>query len=247
MHRTTATATTAPRGRLTAAATALLLTLGALLGLSPAPAGAAPVYHSSEEWAWLEHPGQVIPGGRIINVDGDGACSTGFLVGHGSRRFILTAGHCGDVGDRFAVDDARGNTAWAGQMVESAYERVGGVDIGLIELTGTAPAEATPPVEEPLLGWAGADWLERTRPTICRLGYRTGLSCGDYLGVDESGIVHYEAITDHGDSGGMVVALADGGMYAIAVTSYQQPHDATRAAAMLVEPAMAHWDLTLLS
>lgn len=190
MHRTTATA--APRGRLTAAA-ALLLTLGALLGLSPAPAGAAPVYHSSEEWAWLEHPGQVIPGGRILNVDGGGSCSTGFLVGHGPRRFILTAGHCGDVGDRFAVDDARGAAAWAGQMVESAYERVGGVDIGLIELTGTAPAEATPPVEEPLLGWAGADWLERTRPTICRLGYRTGLSCGDYLGVDEAGIVHYEA------------------------------------------------------
>ena len=120
---------------------------------SPDGSSDSPIYHSSEEWAWLNYPGKVIPGGQIINIDQSTACSTGWIVGREQRRFILTAGHCGHVGNRFAVSDSQGNQTTIGEMVESTYIQTGGADYGLIELYNTNYVTAAMPFTQKLHGW----------------------------------------------------------------------------------------------
>lgn len=92
------------------------------------------IYHSSAEWGWLSYPGRVIPGGLMINITQSTQCSVGWIVGREQRRFILTAGHCGNIRDQFAISDQAGNRAIIGEMVESTFIKAGGADYGLIEL-----------------------------------------------------------------------------------------------------------------
>ena len=75
-------------------------------------------YHNSVDWKWLEQPGGVVPGGRIYNSTQSTICSTGFLASGDARLFIITAGHCGNRGDQFYVEDSHGNWAYVGEMVE---------------------------------------------------------------------------------------------------------------------------------
>lgn len=205
----------------------------------------SPIYHSSKEWGWLSNPGKVIPGGQIINTTQGGLCSAGWIVGLHNRRFILTAGHCGHVRDQFAITDQNGNRITIGEMVESTYIAAGSADYGLIELYDMRYVNPSPPFKETLKGWRSAVWLDQQNPRVCHLGYRTGQSCGDYLGRNTNGLFEFRGYNDHGDSGGPVYSIINGQIYAVGIISYRQPTDATRVGAQDIGPAMKRWGLTI--
>lgn len=203
------------------------------------------IYHSSEEWGWLNYPGKVVPGGRILNITRHLSCSTGWIVGLGKRVFILTAGHCGKIGDQFAISDEQGNTAIVGEMVECVYIHSGDTDYGLIEFYNTRYVDSALPLREKVVGWRTPEWLEANRPRVCHLGFRTGQSCGAFLTTQDNGIIQFRGVTDHGDSGGPTYVLVNGSIYAVGVTSYLMLEDATRVGSQSIAPAMERWGLTL--
>lgn len=201
------------------------------------------ISHNSEDWLWLETSKVVTPGSYILNKTGSKSCSTGWIVGQKERYFILTAGHCGKRGDNFYLPDG---TTYIGQMVESMYVKVGDADYGLIELSPNAPVDSSPQFKNlKLLGWRGYDWIEENDPRICHLGYRTGLSCGDYLEITPGGNVTFRGFCDHGDSGGPVFALTKDGMYAVGVLSGNGIGDASRTYSMAIQPPMERWGLVI--
>lgn len=201
------------------------------------------ISHNSEDWLWLKSSKFVTPGSFILNKTKDTSCSTGWIVGADDRNFILTAGHCGDRGDEFYLPDGE---TYIGQMVESMYVEAGGADYGLIELSANAPVNSSPQFKDlKLLGWRGYDWIEENDPRICHLGYRTGLSCGDYLEITPGGNVTFRGFSDHGDSGGPVFALTDEGIYAVGVLSGSGIGDASRIYGMAIQPPMQRWGLTI--
>lgn len=234
--------------RIAAALAVTAATLAGPLLADTAAAGPASydsqIYHSSDDWDWLSAPGKIVPGGNYINTRSGGSCSTGWIVSTDGRTFVLTAGHCGRPGDVIAIRDRSGNTRRVGEFVETRYTEIGSYDDGLIELWDSAPYTSTIPLTGKLKGWLSADQLAAREPQICRLGYRTGLSCGEYLSTD-SVVVRYRNISDRGDSGGPVFAKIDGDLYAIGVTSGGSSTDATHAVAALIAPAMTRWNLTI--
>ena len=207
----------------------------------------APIYHDSERWDWLSYPGKVVPGGQIINIDTGGQCSTGWIVSQKQRYFILTAGHCGRVYDRFAIRDRNGNSAVIGQMVERKnLSNNSSGDYALIELSTLQYVDPRLPGHNQVPGWHGVQWLKQNHPrTVCHLGYRTGESCGQYLGVDDLGYIHFRGIVDHGDSGGPVYVMIKGTPYAVGIISWGQPTNATDVAAQPIQTVMQRWGLTL--
>lgn len=203
------------------------------------------IFHDSEEWQFLSMPGAVVPGGIIVNDTDESSCSVGYVVSTDNRDFVLTAGHCGEEDDQFSIVDEDGSSTYIGSMVESEFLTAGGADYGLNDITRARPHVQTFPFDAPLKGWRDVSWLEENKPRICRLGFRTGLSCGEYLGVDDNGILSFRGIADHGDSGGPVFAQTDDGFYAVGLQSYGQPADATRVSAMTIAEPMNLWGLTL--
>lgn len=207
-------------------------------------------YHNSVDWEWLKQPGGVVPGGRIYNETGNMNCSTGFLASHGDRVFIITAGHCGDRGDQFYAQDAQGNWAYAGEMVESYLEQgadgsVIGADIGLIELTGDAQYSSTLPVDLPLRGWITPQEAQARGMMICRLGATTGYSCGEFDSIGNNGLFYFRSITDRGDSGGAIFAVDNSGVWAVGVNSNVSDSNKTLVGAMEIGSAIEYWGLTI--
>ena len=201
----------------------------------------SPIYQNVRDWEWLSASGRAQPGTKFFTDDGN--CSAGWMVSVDSRDFILTAGHCGKRNDAVYLPHPDGSNSFLGRFVESAYTETGHADYALIELQGDSWT-SSPPFEEPLAGWRGAAWLEQYRPRICHLGWRTGLSCGDFISVTGS-ILHFRGISDGGDSGGPVFAVVDGQLLAVGVISYGQDTDATRISASLIEEPMQRWGLAI--
>lgn len=207
-------------------------------------------YHNSVDWEWLKQPGGVVPGGRIFNETQSMTCSTGFLASADERLFIITAGHCGNRGDQFYVEDSRGNWAFVGEMVESYLEQdengsIFGADIGLIEITGDAKYSSTLPVDLPLRGWITPQEAQARGMAICRLGATTGYSCGQFEEIGNNGLFYFRNINDRGDSGGAVFAADNSGVWAIGVSSNVSDTNKTRLGAMEIGSAIQHWGLTI--
>ena len=106
------------------------------------------------------------------------------------------------------------------------------------------------PVE--IRGYADASWLSANQPYMCRLGFRTGLSCGSYEEITNEYTVTFANITDHGDSGGVIWAFdpndsSQKNIYAVAVNSYTSEYDATTVGGKLIEPVMTDFDLTIFN
>lgn len=209
-------------------------------------------YHNSVDWKWLEQPGGVVPGGRIYNNTQSTICSTGFLASGDARLFIITAGHCGNRGDQFYVEDSHGNWAYVGEMVESYVERdenggIFGADIGLIEITGDAKYSSALPIDLPLRGWITPQEAQARGMAICRLGATTGYSCGEFEEIGNNGLFYFRNISDRGDSGGAIFAADSSGVWAIGVTSNGADTNKTRLGAMEIGNAIQYWGLTIHS
>lgn len=205
------------------------------------------IYQNSEGFEFLETPGQVVPGGKFISSSGTG-CSFGWMVYSrnetNGRKYMVTAGHCGDQGDRVYIRGEDGYDTEVGEIVDSTGGRLSdGSDYALVEVTNTARSAQLPLTDPDFDGWQSQAWVAANNPRICRLGYRTGISCGTYLQM-KNNTIFYEGIQDHGDSGGPVWAeTGDGKRYAIGITSYGFTEDATAAGAAALEPWMDKFDL----
>jgi streptogrisin D len=127
-----------------------------------------------------------------------GRCSLGFNVTRGGSPFLLTAGHCTNLGGTWSGGDVSG-----AQVVESDCPDA---DSGLLTRpNGTGPGEIN----------TGQQITSAAEPTvgeqIQKQGSTTGGGSGEVTSVDESvnfdvGVLNHEfgttAHTDHGDSGG---------------------------------------------
>lgn len=209
-------------------------------------------YHNMVDWRFLERPGAIVPGGRMHNVTSSAMCSIGFIASTSDRLFVVTAGHCGNVGDQFLVEDSQGGTLVFGEMVESFVEyaenkAIVGADIGLIEIYPDARphVHAALPASSPLKGWITPQEAQRRGMAICRLGATTGYSCGKFEEIGRAGQFYYRGISDRGDSGGVVFALEDTGAWGIGVVSNVADTNKTYAGAMEIAGAMQHWVLQL--
>ncbi|MDN5724184.1 MAG: S1 family peptidase [Corynebacterium sp.] len=189
---------------------------------SPAIARERKVYRNSADFQFLDTDGTLAPGAKYI-VDGSGGqgnCSFGWMVhpeGDNSRLLNLTAGHCGDVGDKIYSD--------------------------YFGYASATPSVSMGSTQVEVKGWAGKDWLEENQPYMCRLGFRSGLSCGNFQQMTNDISMTYDAISDHGDSGGAVWAFdpsdsSQTSIYAVGVTSWLRYEDAATAGAKTVESVM---------
>lgn len=216
------------------------------------------IMHSSEGWEFLENVGSIMPGGKYSVLHGDGTtseCSFGWWVfneAEPNRHYMATAGHCGDEGDLVYIEDSEGETYQVGEFVWSQFDNVvAGVDHALIELTVNPEfVTGTPPIEGvQVVGSADLDWLTATQPMICRLGYRTGISCGQFRSVESGVAFSYDGIVDHGDSGGAIWAVDPSDstkIYAVGITAYMFTEDATNSGATALQPLLAQFGLTVV-
>ncbi|QWF83622.1 S1 family peptidase [Amycolatopsis sp. CA-230715] len=138
-----------------------------------------------------------IAGGDAIQND-QGRCSLGFNVTRGGSPFLLTAGHCTNLGGTWSGGDVSG-----AEIVESNCPDA---DSGLLTRpNGTGPGEIN----------TGQKIDKAGEPTVGeqmqKQGSTTGGGGGQITSVDESvnfdvGVLNHEfgttAHTDHGDSGG---------------------------------------------
>lgn len=200
-------------------------------------------YWDRQNWGWLEYPGALLPGGLLANTRTGATCSAGYLVGHDNKDYVLTSGHCGQVGDSFTINDAYGNYREIG-YIEYRQEDPG-VDYSLIRLTDYDSVSAALPLDVELAGWISTDQLMEMRPELCRLGYRSGLSCGPLRGLDRDGRIHFTAIANHGDSGGPVFAIIGGKAYAVGITTGGFAQDATLVVADPIDRILAAYGLHL--
>lgn len=189
---------------------------------SPVIARERKVYRNSADFQFLDTDGTLAPGAKYI-VDGSGGqgtCSFGWMVhpeGNNSRLLNLTAGHCGDVGDKIYSD--------------------------YFGYASATPSVSMGSTQVEVKGWAGKHWLEENQPYMCRLGFRSGLSCGNFQQMTNDISMTYDAISDHGDSGGAVWAFdpsdsSQTSIYAVGVTSWLRYEDAATAGAKTVESVM---------
>lgn len=198
----------------------------------------SPISRDTTAIEHLRTPGVITPGSRYTNVTAGTTCSTGWIIHNGDGpRIMLTAGHCGQAGDRISVAAADGLELYGGEFLYSEVTE-GRADIAAIVLTPGVRAIGTPHGQGPPARIATATWLETNRPRICRLGAQTGLSCGDFLGANRAdNTVYFDSIVDHGDSGGPVFAqLDDGTTVAVGVANAYAGDDATRTSATLIGP-----------
>ncbi|APT83957.1 hypothetical protein [Corynebacterium aquilae] len=208
------------------------------------------IYRDSEHWAHLEAPGGLMPGGRIVNITKGSLCSVGFMVLKDGRRYVLTAGHCGNQGDEFGYFRRDPNTGREsvipfGRMVFS-YQTADYASVyGLID-AGNAPYLASPFKQGKSGAPLAVSALPRYNPPVCRLGFRSGLSCGGFIGFEGRGVIRYYAIADHGDSGGPVYALINGKFHPVGMTSYGYTSRATQSFATPLAPIVQHFGLTVL-
>jgi streptogrisin D len=141
---------------------------------------------------------------ELYIADGDaiqnsqGRCSLGFNVKRGSTPYLLTAGHCTNLGGTWRGGDVSG-----ARVVESDCP---GADSGLLTRpNGTGPGRIN--TGQAITSAAAPKVGER----ISKQGSTTGGGTGQVTSVDQSvnfdvGVLNHEfgttAHTDHGDSGG---------------------------------------------
>lgn len=203
-----------------------------------------------------ENPEGLYPGSGFLTIDQEkgtaSLCSTGWLVGQEGDHdhvYMLTAGHCGKVGDEIYIPVANGDPIPAGRFVWSQGGEPGGIDHALVDVTDAPNLQSALPLGDQLQisGWRGAEWVRENKPYTCRIGAKNGLSCGAFTEMESEIVYRYENISNHGDSGGAVWAQdpKSGNWYAVALTSFGSAEDATNAGAVTIEPVMDYFNLKI--
>jgi streptogrisin C len=150
----------------------------------------------------------LIGGGALVAASG-GRCSIGFNATRGSARYVITAGHCTELGGAWAGEDGDN----IGNVVQSSFP---GNDFGLIEVSSPNWVQTSS-----VAASNGFDTVNGTAPapvgaSVCRSGSSSGYRCGTVEGVNETinygngdvvdGLTRTDACAEPGDSGGPYIA-----------------------------------------
>ena len=231
------------------------------------------IYQNSRDFRFLEYGGTIEPGAMYIVKHRDGSagkCSFGWMVGQKGRVFDLTAGHCGQVGDKVYVQKDGADPVNVGEIVWQEFNGSGqgngrgsrsdigvGPDYALIEFYSNyvkyvqaTPSVALAGMPLKLGGWKDADWLKQNRPYMCLFGWRTGLACSEFVQLTSQYTIRFEGQLDSGDSGGAVWAFDPSDptastIYAVAITSFEQDNDATLVGGKVIGPVMTGKGLSM--
>jgi streptogrisin C len=148
-------------------------------------------------------------GGQALLAQAGGRCSIGFSARSASAAFVLTAGHCTELGGNWAGQ----NGVLIGPVAASDFP---GDDFGAIQVANTAAWTPTDEVAQsmPVTGSREA----AVGAAVCRSGSTSGLQCGvitaknatvNYGGGDVvRGLTGTNACAEPGDSGGSFVSGA---------------------------------------
>lgn len=188
------------------------------------------IFRDSTSFQGLSAPQAIAPGAKYIVDKGDSTmtCSFGWMVRQPSKPtqlYNLTAGHCGDPGQKAYIDpvgnEEPSDFELIGQFVDQAY--VGeqnietGADYSLIQIDSrlNSYVQGTPDLTPrgqtlSLVGTVTTTELKNEKPKfVCHLGFKSGLSCGALREAPDEMNFSFKAISDHGDSGGVVWAYQD--------------------------------------
>lgn len=215
------------------------------------------LWHHDDYEFLRKNPQGIYPGSMFVVRRKDGsmfACSAGWLAKPSrfpGEVWMITAGHCGERGDQVFYPAENGELIPAGkfEVSWSSAHRLGELDYGLVNVTGAPGLSARLPVPDDMqiVGWRSWEWLAENRPYTCRIGAGTGLSCGEFVGIDDI-VYRYQSISNSGDSGGPVWAQdpVTKKWYAIGTTSFIEETDATNAGALVIEPILRPEGLQML-
>ena len=146
-------------------------------------------------------------GGQAITTGGS-RCSLGFNARSGTTRYVITAGHCTNLGGTWS-----GVGGTIGPVAGSSFP---GNDYGIIRVSSTS-AVSTALVDRyssgsdvTVTGAASAS----VNMAVCRSGSTTGWHCGTVLGTNQTvcypqgcvgGLIRTNVCAEPGDSGGSLV------------------------------------------
>ena len=149
-----------------------------------------------------------IIGGQAITTGGS-RCSAGFNAFSGSTRYVITAGHCTNIGSSW--------NGVGGTLGTRAGTSFPGNDYGIIRVTSSS-AVSTPMVDRYSSGSdvrvTGAS-SAATGQAICRSGSTTGWRCGSVTATNQTvcypqgcvnQMIRTNACAEPGDSGGSMVS-----------------------------------------
>lgn len=165
-----------------------------------------------------------IIGGQAIRTSSGSRCSAGFNARAGSTRYVVTAGHCTDIGGTWSGSGGTIGTAAVSSFPTSDY--------GLIRVSSTA-AVSTPLVDRYSSGSdvtvTGAA-TATTGMAVCRSGSTTGWRCGSVNATNTTvcypqgcvgQMIRTNVCAEPGDSGGSLVTNPGSGstVRAVGLTS----------------------------
>jgi len=183
----------------------LLAATAAAIGLAAAPACAhadiprcLPTGSAGCTLAPNPVGGPVIRPGDLIQTN-DEQCTVGLTGSVGATRYAITDGHCWEPNAQVydANDDAIGVFAAGVRDGTSAGDPMG---YGLVLLTGaTSPSGSFQGKDV-----ESVDTEPHVGDPLCKLGERTGLTCGTISRISDRDIYLSGMQVDEGDSGGIV-------------------------------------------
>ncbi|MQA15215.1 MAG: trypsin-like serine protease [Pseudonocardiaceae bacterium] len=149
-------------------------------------------------------------GGEAIYSEEQARCSVGFSATSGDAGYVITAGHCTDLGGTWSGADRTP----IGPVTETSFP---GNDYGLIRVDSPAWTLTSQ------FAGQGRQLTEITGSTeapvgasVCRSGSTTGYQCGEIMAIDQSvnyangdvvsGLTRTSACAERGDSGGPFVS-----------------------------------------
>lgn len=193
-----------------------------LLALITAAAGIVGMSGTASA-ANLESPGYMAPGTMYLNTTQDSTCSFAFLLANTARPEFLTAGHCGNVGDQVGIE-INGVIEHVGEFVWSnEYDGFGTHDAAVIRITegGYRYTGAVAMMDLLPSSVTRHSTLVTGRPTVCAVGFVSGLSCGPYVTESRnSNNIDFKFHSRKGDSGGPVFIVDnDGKVHAAGIIS----------------------------
>lgn len=185
-------------------------------------------------------------GGEALLRQGGGRCSIGFTARSADTTFVITAGHCTELGGNWTG----ANGELIGPVADTEFP---GDDFGAIQVTNTAGWTATNEVagSVPVTGAAVAP----IGASVCRSGSTTGFRCGTVLSRNATvnygggdivrGLTRTSACAEPGDSGGSVVS----GTQAQGLTSGGSGNCTTGGETFFqpIEEALTRYDLDLVT
>lgn len=220
---------------------AISAVLAAIAVVFASPAAAAPPLPPSPA---------ITPGAglAVYNADatGGGTCTAGWLAHDAAGKpVMLTAGHC-DMGGKVAIKwTVSGAYETIGTFEQSVHEGSIGedADFGVVALDNAAiPGDARVLDRRPVEGVATTS--VRVGDVLCKYGLTTGRQCGAVVEPPTASKVHFDALTETGDSGGPVYLIEpDGDAVAVGITI--RSSDAGGSVAELVQPWLQKMQLTL--